>query len=65
MHDIDKLISEIKGNNVEEIIITPNANEGTYNISGKLKNYGERESFYVKAPLTDTIISQIIENILF
>ena len=56
----DKLISEIKGNNVEEIIITPNANEGTYNISGKLKNYGERESFYVKAPLTDTIISQII-----
>ena len=58
----DKLISEIKGNNVEEIIITPNANEGTYNISGKLKNYGERESFYVKAPLTDTIISQIIDS---
>ncbi len=58
----DKLISEIKGNNVEEIIITPNANEGTYNISGKLKNYGERESFYVKAPLTDTIISKIIDS---
>ena len=58
----DKLISEIKENNVEEIIITPNANEGTYNISGKLKNYGERESFYVKAPLTDTIISQIIDS---
>ena len=58
----DKLISEIKGNNVEEKIITPNANEGTYNISGKLKNYGERESFYVKAPLTDTIISQIIDS---
>ena len=58
----DKLVSEIKGNNVEEIIITPNANEGTYNISGKLKNYGERESFYVKAPLTDTIISQIIDG---
>lgn len=38
----------------------PNANEGTYNITGKLKSYNENESFYVKAPLTDTIISQIV-----
>ena len=56
----DIFLSEIKNGNVEEVVITPNANEGTYNITGKLKNYSENESFYVKAPLTDTIISQIV-----
>ncbi len=56
----DVFLSEIKNGNVEEVVITPNANEGTYNITGKLKSYNENESFYVKAPLTDTIISQIV-----
>ena len=56
----DVFLSEVNKGNVEEVVITPNANEGTYNITGKLKNYNENESFYVKAPLTDTIISQIV-----
>ena len=56
----DVFLSEINKGNVEEVVITPNANEGTYNITGKLKSYNENESFYVKAPLTDTIISQIV-----
>ncbi len=56
----DVFLSEVNKGNVEEVVITPNANEGTYNITGKLKSYNENESFYVKAPLTDTIISQIV-----
>ena len=47
----DKLISEIKGNNVEEIIITPNANEGTYNISGNLKTMVKEKAFMLRLHL--------------
>lgn len=56
----DKFLLEIKNGNVEEVVITPHSNEGTYIISGRLKNYKEKETFYVSAPLTDSIISQIV-----
>jgi len=56
----DKFLVEIKNENVEEVLITPNASEGTYNITGKLKGYEENETFSVKAPLTDSIIAQIV-----
>ena len=55
----DKFLSEINKNNVEEVVITPNSNEGNYIITGRLKDYGEKETFYVRAPLTDSVISQI------
>ena len=56
----DKLLTELKEGNVTEIAITPHSSEGTYTISGKLKGYEEKETFYVTVPLTDSIISQMI-----
>ena len=56
----DVFLSEIKAGNVTEVVITPSSSEGTYNITGKLKSYDENESFSVKAPLTDTVVSQIV-----
>ena len=56
----DQLLSEIKEGNVTEVVITPHSSEGVYSIKGKLKSYGEKESFSVKTPLTDSIISQMI-----
>ena len=56
----DKLLAEIQEGNVTEVIITPHSNEGVYTISGKLKSYGDKETFSVKAPLTDSIIQQMI-----
>ena len=56
----DVFLLEIKAGNVSEVVITPSSSEGTYNITGKLKSYDENESFSVKAPLTDTVVSQIV-----
>ena len=56
----DKFLLEIQEGNVEEVVITPHSSEGTYNIKGRLKDYEENETFYVRAPLTDSIISQIV-----
>ena len=56
----DKLLAEIKNGNVTEVVITPHSNEGVYSIKGKLIGYDEKETFSVDAPLTDSIISQMI-----
>ncbi len=56
----DKLLFEIKEKNVAEIIITPNSSEGVYQIEGKLNGYKENEIFSLKAPLTDSIVAQMI-----
>ena len=56
----DKLLSELREGNVTELVITPHSNEGTYVITGKLEGYGEKESFSTTAPLTDSIVSQIM-----
>ena len=56
----DKLLSELKEGNVTEVEITPHSSEGTYVITGKMKDYKDKESFYVKVPLTDSIVSQMI-----
>ncbi len=56
----DKLLAEIREGNVTEVVITPHSSEGVYKITGKLKGYKDKETFSVKAPLTDSIISQMI-----
>ena len=55
-------LNEIQSNNVKEVVITPNASSGVYEITGTLKNYGENESFYIKVPLTDSVIKQILNT---
>ena len=45
---------------VTELSITPSKNGGIYEISGKLEGYQENEFFYLKAPLSEEVISQIL-----
>ena len=56
----DKLLSEIKNEKVTELVITPHSSEGTYVITGKLAGYDEKETFKTTAPLTDSIVNQIV-----
>ena len=55
-------LNEIEKNNVSEIVIVPNSTSGVYEISGRLKTYGENESFYFKIPMTDTVMKQILNS---
>ena len=56
----DVLLTEINNVNVEELTITPLTNANVYEIRGVLKTYGEDETFYLKAPLSDEVMSQIL-----
>ncbi len=55
----DALIQEMGDSNVEEIVITPKARAGVYEIRGTLEGYRENETFFVRVPLTDSVIKEI------
>ena len=59
VHDIKtgELIQEIKEENVTEITVTPKSGESVYIVTGKLKDYDDKESF------TTRVIPEEIELI--
>ena len=44
---------------LEEVTITPSSSAGVYELTGKLDGYKKNETYYVKAPLTDSTIKDI------
>ncbi|MBR1718474.1 MAG: ATP-dependent zinc metalloprotease FtsH [Bacilli bacterium] len=47
---------------VTELSLTPSSGGGVYEITGKLKGYEKNESFYLKAPLSEEVISDILDS---
>ena len=52
-----ELLKEMNSNNVTEITITPKSSESIYYVEGKLKSYGDNESF--KAKLIESEIGNV------
>jgi len=57
----DKFVSNLNNNEVTEITIIPSIDGGVYNITGKLKDYAENETFTVQAPLSDEVMKEITD----
>ena len=47
-------------NNIKEVVITPSTAAYTYQITGKLKDAKNGETFSVRTPLSDTVINKIV-----
>ena len=58
----DEFINYMNNKEIKEILITPRNSAGVYEIKGKLNSYGENESFYLKVPLSNEVISQILNS---
>ena len=58
----DEFINYMNNKEIKEILITPRNSAGVYEIKGKLNSYGENESFYLKVPLSNEVISQILKS---
>jgi len=56
----DELMGELSKGNVEKLEITPKNSSGVFLINGKLENYGERESFRVNVPMSETIMEKLL-----
>ena len=50
-----------KENVLKDVVITPNSRAGLYTIEGTTSNYADNEYFTLKMPLTDEVISNIMD----
>ena len=57
----DTFINNLNNDEITEITITPSIDGGIYEITGKLKDYDENESFRVSVPLSDEVMKQITD----
>ena len=56
----NELTTALKENKVTEMDITPKERAMVYEIKGKLKGYDDNETFFVRVPLTDSVITNIM-----
>ena len=57
----DKFIKELNNNKITELNIIPKTRSETYEITGKLKDYDETETFKLTLPMSDEFLSKITE----
>ena len=56
-----ELTEVLEQGTVTEMEITPKSRASVYEISGKLKDYKENEYFFIRVPLTDSVVRDILE----
>ena len=57
-----ELIKSMNKKQITELKITPNNSAGVYELTGKMKNYDDNESFKASAPLADETIKELYEG---
>ena len=58
----DEFNKYLENGEVTTIIVTPRESAGIYEIKGKLEGYSKNESYTVSIPLSDRLISSILEK---
>jgi len=56
----NEFISYLEKGEVTEISVTPKDSAKIYEVVGKLKSYKDREYFFVRVPLSDVVLSNIL-----
>ena len=57
----DEFINELNSNEITELNIVPKMRSETYEITGKLKDYDEMETFTLTLPKSDEFLSKITD----
>ncbi len=57
----NELTEVLENGTVTEMAITPKERAVVYEITGKLNTYQENETFFIRVPLTDSVIKNILE----
>ena len=58
----DEFIKELESNEITELNIIPKISSNTYELTGKLKDYDETETFTLTLPQSDEFLSKITES---
>ena len=54
-----EFIQVMEEGKVKDVTITPSSSASVYELTGQLEGYNKNESYYVKAPLTDSTIKEL------
>ncbi|MCI9435403.1 MAG: ATP-dependent zinc metalloprotease FtsH [Bacilli bacterium] len=57
----DEFVKNIETNNIKEIEVTPKNRASVYEITGKMNDYEDDESFFVRIPLSDVVIDRVMQ----
>jgi cell division protease FtsH len=57
----DTFMSAVNNGKVTEVEIVPRTSAGVYEISGKMKDYADNETFFLRVPLSDQVVAKIME----
>ena len=57
----NELTEVLEQGTVTEMTITPKERAVVYEITGKLKDYEENEHFFIRVPLTDSVVKNVLE----
>ena len=57
----DQFLGFAKEGTIKEVVITPNSRASLYEIKGSLSSYADNEYFSFKMPLTDEVVSNIMD----
>jgi len=57
----NELVEVLEDGRVTELSITPKQRAVVYEISGKLNTYEKNETFFIRVPLTDSVVANILE----
>ncbi len=58
----DEFMSQMEKGNVKEITLTPRRGGNVYEVTGTLKDYKEKESFFFRVPLAEEVITKILNG---
>ncbi len=56
----DEFMTQVNKGKVTEITITPKSNASVYEIVGKTSDYDKNESFFLRVPLSDQVMNQVL-----
>ena len=57
----DEFMNSLEDKEVSEITVTPRDRAKIYEITGKLDDYQENETFFVRVPLSDQVMKKLVE----
>lgn len=57
---LDQFLKQADNGKIENVVITPKGRANVYEIRGKMKGYGENETFFLRVPLAEEVMSKVI-----
>ena len=57
----DEFTKALDKGKITEITIVPRERSVVYELSGKMKDYDDNETFFIRLPLTDTVVSDVMD----